>query len=56
MPKKPKKHTTIRISEDTLAKFDACADKRGVSRNLLLQQVMDKFIREDKSRITEGVV
>jgi hypothetical protein len=55
--KKPaKKHTTIRIAETTLAEFDACAARRGISRNLLLQQVMDKFIREDRRRIVDGMV
>ena len=56
MTAKTKKITTVRISEDTLAGFDACAARRGVSRNLLLQQVMDRFIRSDKDRKTEGVV
>lgn len=54
--RKPKKHTTVRIAEDTLTKFDACAAKRGVSRNLLLQQIMDRFVREDQRRKVEGVL
>jgi predicted DNA binding CopG/RHH family protein len=56
MEKKPKKITTVRIAEDTLEQFDACAAKRGISRNLLLQQLMDKFIREDRRRTVEGIV
>lgn len=48
--KKPKKITTVRITEEALAAFDACAARRGVSRNLLLQQLVDKFIREDKNQ------
>jgi metal-responsive CopG/Arc/MetJ family transcriptional regulator len=56
MKTKPKKITTIRISEITLARFDACAARRGVSRNLLLQQLMDQFVRKDRSREKEGVL
>jgi metal-responsive CopG/Arc/MetJ family transcriptional regulator len=54
--KKPKKITTVRLAQDTLAEFDACAARRGVSRNLLLQQVMDQFVRKDKAREKEGVL
>lgn len=51
-----KKHTTIRIRETTMEAFDRCAAKRGVSRNLLLQHLMDRFVREDENRPVEGLV
>jgi metal-responsive CopG/Arc/MetJ family transcriptional regulator len=54
--KTPKKITTVRLDEKTLAAFDACASRRGVSRNLLLQQLMDQFIRKDRGREKEGVL
>lgn len=56
--KKPteKKITTVRLSKTTLARFDACADRRGVSRNLLLQQIIDRFVRDDSRKSKEGVV
>ncbi len=53
---KSKKITTIRITDATLARFDACAARRGVSRNLLLQQVMDEFVRKDRKREKAGVL
>lgn len=56
MKTKPKKITTVRLSEQSLTKFDACAARRGVSRNLLLQQVIDQFIRKDAGREKEGVL
>lgn len=54
--KTPKKITTVRLDEKTLAAFDACAARRGVSRNLLLQQLMDQFVRKDKPKSREGVL
>lgn len=36
--------------------FKSHPAKRGVSRNLLLQQVMDRFIRDDLLRSVEGVL
>jgi metal-responsive CopG/Arc/MetJ family transcriptional regulator len=52
----PRQQTTMRIPEDTLAAFDACAEKRGISRSLLLNQVIAKFVRDDRSRSVQGVV
>jgi hypothetical protein len=53
---KEKKITTIRVTQTTLARFDACAARRGVSRNLLLQQIMDRFVRQERGRKKEGVL
>lgn len=56
--KKPvvKKHTTIRLPEALIEQFDACAARRGVSRNLLIEQLMAKFVREDRRKTVEGVL
>ena len=54
--KNPKKITTVRLDEKTLAAFDACAARRGVSRNLLLQQLLDQFVLAHKLKSREGVL
>lgn len=54
---KPKKlQTTTRLREDLLADLDVAAVKRGISRSTLMEQVLMKFIREDKRRKVEGIL
>jgi len=48
-PKAGKTITTIRLKNETLARLTVAAANRGISRNALLQQIADRFLR------TEGV-
>ena len=42
-----KKITTIRLKDDTLVRLGAAATRRGISRNALIQQVVDQFLRKE---------
>lgn len=55
-PRPKKVQTTTRMREDLLAALDAAAVKRGISRAALMEQVLMKFIREDKKRNVEGIL
>jgi metal-responsive CopG/Arc/MetJ family transcriptional regulator len=55
-PKPKKLQTTTRLREDLLAALDAAAVKRGISRAALMEQVLMKFIREDRKRNVQGIL
>ena len=42
-----KKITTIRLKDDTLNRLRVAAAARGISRNALIQQVVDQFLRKE---------